>query len=84
MGDWKLVWSGEVAANQTHGPETETWELFDLAQDPFEENNLAEARPEILADLKSALQAYQKEAVEPNISPNTMPESFKVPEVWGE
>ncbi len=84
MGDWKLVWNGKVTANQTHGPETETWELFDLAQDPYEENNLAEARPEILADMKSALRAFQKEAVEPNISPNNMPESFKVPEVWGE
>jgi hypothetical protein len=44
VGDWKLNVSGS----------DKVW-LYDLATDPGEETNLAEARPDKLAELQSAL-----------------------------
>ncbi|MBI5769382.1 MAG: sulfatase-like hydrolase/transferase [Verrucomicrobia bacterium] len=58
-GDWKLVVTAASAANakkQTAArPATE--ELFHLATDPAEANNLAPARPEILAQMRAHLAA---------------------------
>ena len=33
-------------------------ELYNLAEDPHEDNNLAESRPEVVADLKARMEAY--------------------------
>ncbi|MEK9808422.1 MAG: sulfatase-like hydrolase/transferase, partial [Halieaceae bacterium] len=51
-GDWKL----QVTSN----PER-TW-LFDLALDPTEQVNLADARPDKLAELTALLEAHHREA----------------------
>jgi len=48
-GDWKL---------QHEGRRDKDW-LFNLAVDPTEQNNLAEMRPEKLAELKALLEKHQ-------------------------
>ena len=58
--------------------------MFDLANDPAEQNNLYTERPEIAARLKKMLEDYRRKAVAPNIPPNRAPKGFKVPAVWGE
>lgn len=83
-GDWKLVWNGQVAANNTQLPKDELWELFNLANDPEEGKNLYAQRPEIANRLKKMLEDYRRKAVEPNIPPNRAPEDFNFPTVWGE
>ena len=54
-GDWKL---------QVDGKQQKTW-LFDLSTDPTEEENLAEARPDKLAELQALLDAHHKNARAP-------------------
>lgn len=56
VGDWKL--------QRSERPE-KTW-LFDLRADPTERKNLAEARPEKVAEISAILAAYEAEMVEPN------------------
>ena len=46
-GDWKLLWVNRF--NGTPGK----WELFNIARDPAETRDLAEAEPEKLAELKA-------------------------------
>ena len=54
-GDWKL---------QVDGKQQKTW-LFDLSTDPTEEENLAEARPDKLAELQALLDKHHKNARAP-------------------
>ena len=39
--------------------ERPAWELYDLAADPDEQVNVAEQHPEVLADLKARLLAWE-------------------------
>jgi len=54
-GDWKL---------QVSERPLKTW-LFDLAQDPTEKTNVAEAHPEKVAELRALLSAHHAETVMP-------------------
>ena len=83
MGDWKLVVRGgltEKDARPNH-----TVELFNLAEDPNERNNLAAANPDQVRRLHQRLLAFAKEA-EPakGIGGGRVPKDFKTPTVWGE
>ena len=49
-GDWKLIQSFE----------TDTFELYNLAEDPGEKTNLASAKPEVLKRLEAQLEAWQQ------------------------
>ncbi|MBN2317056.1 MAG: arylsulfatase [Sedimentisphaerales bacterium] len=83
-GDWKLVHNGNLGANNTgQKMEQNVFELFNLAEDPYEKNDLSEKHPKKLAELKRRLEAYANQAAKPNFSPNRMPKDFKVPKVWG-
>ena len=50
-GNWKLLWLPQ------QGQETR-WELFDMSLDPYERNDLSEARPELLRELIDSWYAY--------------------------
>lgn len=54
-GDWKLVWVKK-------GPvKTDGWQLFNIAQDPGETTNLADANPDKLAEMKQEWERYVAE-----------------------
>jgi len=83
-GDWKLVHNGILGANYTDGkPVEDTFELFNLAEDPYEKTDLSEKNPQKLRELKRRLRSYAGEAAKANIPPNRMPKDFKIPKAWG-
>ena len=54
-GDWKLVWDRALPEGERR------WQLFNLADDPFEQNDLAAARPAVLAEMLDAWARYVAE-----------------------
>src|SRR5690606_23464385 len=66
VGSWKLVRNGRITANATSVDGEETFELFNLEDDPYEKQDLSASRPEKLAKLKARLQSFADSAVEPN------------------
>jgi arylsulfatase A-like enzyme len=57
-------------------------ELFNLAVDPFEKNNVAAQNPETVQRLSTRLDTFAREAVAPKAEGQTP--NFKAPRVWGE
>ena len=57
---WKLIltYDGEVNRYALQHPRTEAIQLFKLDVDPREENNLADAFPEKVAELKEAIEGW--------------------------
>ncbi|HCO93831.1 MAG TPA: arylsulfatase, partial [Phycisphaerales bacterium] len=83
-GDWKLVHNGDIGANSTgEKADQNIFELFNLAEDPYEKNDLSKKNPQKFRELKRRLEAYASRAAKPNIPPNRMPKDFKVPKAWG-
>lgn len=82
-GDWKLLYNGNIGANNGDPVDKKVFELFNIAEDPYEKNNLADKHPQKFRELKRRLEQYAAEAVKPNIPPNQMPKDFKVPKAWG-
>ncbi|MCM2309969.1 MAG: sulfatase-like hydrolase/transferase [Steroidobacteraceae bacterium] len=58
QGDWKLVWHATLPSRV---------ELFNLANDPGEQHDLAAQQPEKVAALKQRIEALSREAVAPLI-----------------
>jgi arylsulfatase A-like enzyme len=56
QGDWKLVWKTILPSNV---------ELYNIADDPYEKNNLAGAHPDKVAEMQQRLEALAKEAAKP-------------------
>lgn len=83
-GQWKIVNNGRAGANVTQAPKSPTWELFNLADDPSEKQDLKEDRPKVFAQMKAELARFASQAVKPNIPPNKPPKGFKSPAVWGQ
>ncbi|NJM55014.1 MAG: hypothetical protein HC841_03015 [Verrucomicrobiae bacterium] len=98
VGDWKLVLNGRIGANDladagaakaapkkkaapAKAPEGGV-ELFNLAEDPYEQTNLAAQNPEVVQQLRAKIEAYQKAAVPPKAE--DQPANYKAPRVWGE
>jgi arylsulfatase A-like enzyme len=57
-------------------------ELFNLAEDLGEKNNLADEHPDKVRDLRARLDAYARAAAPPKQVPKAA--DFQVPKVWGE
>jgi len=56
QGDWKLIWRTQLPSSV---------DLYNLAQDASETNNLAAANPDKVAAFKERLDALAKDAVKP-------------------
>lgn len=84
MRDWKLIHNGHIRANAISATERQTWELFNIASDPSEKNDLKRDHPLIFQNLKAKLAEFAEAAVTPNIPPNQAPQGFRSPSVWGE
>ncbi len=56
QGDWKLIWRTLIPTS---------FDLYNLAEDPFEKNNIAAAHPDKVAALQARLNALGKESTKP-------------------
>src|SRR5262244_531496 len=65
-GEWKLVWKATLPSSV---------ELFNLAQDPSEQTNLANQHPQKVAELQQRIEALAGDAVEPLL----LREAFRTP-----
>ena len=54
--DWKLIWRTVLPSNV---------ELYNIAEDPYEKNNLAGANPDKVAAMQQRLEVLAKEAAKP-------------------
>ena len=86
VGDWKLVLNGKVNAGEGDGtedaPVEPLVELFNLASDPYEKQNLAAQQPAKVQELRARYDKLAAQAVPPKQKPKAP--SFKSPKVWGE
>jgi arylsulfatase len=55
QGDWKLVW------DNTAPPAQRRWQLFNIAKDPFEQNDLSASDPERYAQMLKGWDRYDAE-----------------------
>ncbi len=56
QGDWKIIWRPLIPSSV---------DLYNLADDPSEKNNLAEAHPEKVSAMKAHIESLGKEAAKP-------------------
>ena len=56
QGDWKLIWRTLIPTSV---------DLYNLAEDPYEKNNLAAAHPDRVAAMQNRLNTLGKEAAKP-------------------
>jgi arylsulfatase A-like enzyme len=92
MGGWKLVLNGHITANDLEnavapkaGAEKAAdsgVELFNLTEDPCEQNNLAARSPELVRQLRARLETYRAAAVPPKAE--NQPANHNAPRVWGQ
>jgi arylsulfatase A-like enzyme len=86
VGDWKLVLNGKVAAAEGDGaddqPVEKSVELFNLASDPYEKQNLAAQQPDKVKELRARYDKLAAQAVPPKQKPKAA--DFKSPKIWGE
>jgi arylsulfatase A-like enzyme len=87
VGDWKLVLNGhQPDSEDDNAPRAdhskERVELFNLANDISEKNNLATTNPEKVQELRQRYDVFARQQVPPKARPK--PANFKTPKVWGE
>jgi arylsulfatase A-like enzyme len=56
QGDWKLIWRTTLPTSV---------ELYNLAEDPYEKNNVAAAHPDKVAAMQARLEIAGKESAKP-------------------
>ena len=82
-GDWKLIHNGQLGANAIEFSGNEKWELFNVAEDISEKDEVSQQHPEIVERLRKQLSALAAEAAAPHLLPNQPPAGFRTPQVWG-
>lgn len=96
VGDWKLVINGQTREDGEGGAarpgrrnaaartdnDRDRIELFNIASDPFEKEDLAPKHPDKVRELRARYEGYAKQAVPPKARP-PLPD-FKQPKIWGE
>ncbi len=84
VGDWKLVvtQSGQRGRRRQRQAAQASVELFNLATDPGEAENLALGNPEKVKSMLARYGALAAQAVPPKAA--AKPPGFKSPAVWGE
>ena len=91
VGDWKMVLNGhvvdtegdDVAAQKTDATQAdENLELFNLAIDPAEAENVGAKNPQKVKELRARYDALAKQQVPPKAAPKA--KDFETPTVWGE
>jgi arylsulfatase A-like enzyme len=90
MGDWKLVLNGNVGAAAGEDDDTSAIapsgearvELFNLASDPYEKQNLAAQQPDKVKALRARYETLARQAISPKAKSKAA--DFKSPKVWGE
>jgi arylsulfatase A-like enzyme len=77
---WKLVMTAAAP-----DAKEKAIELFDLTADPNETTNLAQAKPDIVTDLKARLKAYAAESAPPLqvVTGQQRPANYRLPAVIG-
>ena len=56
QGDWKIIWRSLIPSSV---------DLYNLAEDPYEKNNLAAAHPDKVTAMQARIEALGKEAAKP-------------------
>jgi arylsulfatase A-like enzyme len=95
VDDWKLVINGATgtAEEDEESPaparkkkgaraQAQKMELFNLAQDLSEKDDLAAENPAKLKELRERYEALAKQVATPGNQPK--PANYKAPKVWGE
>lgn len=92
LGDWKLILNGHIidtegddgdnAAAPAEKNSGEQVELFNLANDPSEKENLAAKNPGKVKELRARYDAFAKQQITPKAAPKA--KGFKSPAIWGE
>jgi len=92
VGRWKLVINGSIGTADAQAlpakrrakrqRSDELVELFNLAEDPYEKESLADEHPDKVRELRAAYEAFARQAVPPKTRPK--PPGFQSPKVWGE
>ncbi len=82
IGDWKLVYNGHLKATDLDKNGPDRWELFNIAADPYEENDLASVNSEQVAEMQDRLDYYIGKAAPPQFAPNEPPQDYKPPRFW--
>ncbi|MES2438008.1 MAG: arylsulfatase [Verrucomicrobiota bacterium] len=88
IGDWKLVVNGGARIAEDEGeskegkPEKGRIELFNLAQDISEKNDISAANPEKVKQLHERYKVLAAQAIPPKSE--AKPAGFKSPSVWGQ
>jgi len=60
MGDWQAVHSSGNTSSSIYPNGTDVWELYNLANDPGEQKNVAAQHPDILQKMAAAYPVYAK------------------------
>jgi arylsulfatase A-like enzyme len=82
-GDWKLIAKKHQNARRKRARKGDpSIELYNLADDPYEKENLADKNREKVKELQKKLNQFASEAAPPKSKP--MPKGFKAPTIWGE
>ena len=68
-GDWKLVKANANAARPLRRPDVAQWQLYNLADDVGEQNDLAEKEPERVKELSAAWDKWNAELAPPAWDP---------------